>query len=71
MDDVDRLIIPTDLHEELAKHEGAFAFFESINASSKRFVLRWIKLAKTEKTRATRVREIATLSAQGKKLKGS
>lgn len=55
----------------MAKHEGAFAFFESLNDSSKRFVLRWIKLAKTEKTRAARVREIATLSAEGKKLKGS
>jgi uncharacterized protein YdeI (YjbR/CyaY-like superfamily) len=45
--------------------------FDSINDSSKRFVLRWIKLAKTEKTRNKRIQQIAQLSAQGKKLPGS
>jgi uncharacterized protein YdeI (YjbR/CyaY-like superfamily) len=71
MDDVDKLIVPEDLHKGLDKLAGATDFFYAINASSKRFVLRWIKLAKTEKTRAARIKQIATLSAKGQKLKGS
>jgi len=71
MDDVDNLIIPEDLKAELLKVSGAFEFFNAINASSKRFVLRWLKLAKTEKTRQSRIVELVQLSAKGEKLKGS
>jgi uncharacterized protein YdeI (YjbR/CyaY-like superfamily) len=71
MDDVDKLIVPEDLLKALAAYEGASEFFHAINDSSKRFVLRWIKLAKTEKTRAARILQIAELSAKGEKLKGS
>lgn len=71
MDDVDNLVIPQDLAMALAERSGAAAFFESINDSSKRFVLRWIKLAKTDKTRKSRIEKIAELSAKGEKLPGS
>lgn len=71
MDDVDNLIIPKDLDIALNKLEGAFDFFNNINDSSKRFVLRWIKLAKTEKTRNSRIEKIAKLSSIGEKLPGS
>ena len=71
MDDVDNLIIPNDLQEALTKTNEAKLFFEAINASSKRFVLRWIKLAKTDKTRATRIEQIVQLSSRREKLKGS
>jgi len=71
MDDVDNLVIPEDLSKELAKFKQATEFFDSINNSSKRFVLRWIKLAKTEKTRISRIEKIAKLSAKGEKLPGS
>ena len=71
MDDVDNLIIPKDLANELSKVDGAEDFFNSINPSSKRFVLRWIKLAKTEKTRNNRIKKLAELSAKGEKLPGS
>lgn len=71
MDEVDRLIVPEDLQKELNRYSGASEFFHSINASSKRFVLRWIKLAKTEKTRIARIGQLAQLSAKGEKLKGS
>jgi len=33
--------------------------------------LRWIKLAKTEKTRQKRINELVQLSSEGKKLPGS
>ena len=71
MDDVDQLIIPKDLSTALAQYKEATEFFEAINDSSKRFVLRWIKLAKTEKTRKNRIEKIAVLSSKGEKLKGS
>lgn len=71
MDDVNNLIVPDDLQETLKNFEGAAEFFDAINDSSKRFVLRWIKLAKTSKTRASRIEEIAQLSAKKEKLKGS
>lgn len=71
MDDVDNLEIPEDLAKVLAECSRASEFFTSINDSSKRFVLRWIKLAKTDKTRKSRIEKIAELSAKGEKLPGS
>lgn len=71
MDDVDKLVIPPDLKIALNQLEGAFDFFNNINDSSKRFVLRWIKLAKTDKTRKSRIAKIAKLSSVGEKLAGS
>ncbi|MEM1337349.1 MAG: YdeI/OmpD-associated family protein [Bacteroidota bacterium] len=71
MDDVDNLILPKDLSLELSKQDGATDFFNSINPSSKRFVLRWVKLAKTEKTRTARIKKLAALAAKGEKLPGS
>lgn len=71
MDDVDNLVIPEDLKAALKKHHGATAFFEALNPSSMRFVLRWLKLAKTDKTRQNRILKLAELSAKGEKLPGS
>jgi uncharacterized protein YdeI (YjbR/CyaY-like superfamily) len=71
MDDVDNLVFPKDLKAGLDKQEGAFDFFNTVNDSSKRFVLRWIKLAKSEKTRNKRIEKITHLSSIGEKLPGS
>ena len=71
MDDVDNLIVPADLETSLKSTEGAFEFFDRINDSSKRNSLRWLKLAKTEKSRQKRLLELTRLSAQGEKLPGS
>jgi uncharacterized protein YdeI (YjbR/CyaY-like superfamily) len=71
MNDVDNLIIPRDLAERLSDNSEAELFFNGINDSSKRFVLRWLKLAKTEKTREHRIEKIFELSAKGEKLPGS
>lgn len=71
MDDVDNLIIPKDLLDALSKYKEALDFFNTINDSSKRFVLRWVKLAKTEKTRLKRIHQLVFLSLKGEKLKGS
>ena len=71
MDDVDNLVVPGDLAKALDELPDSRVFFDGINDSSKRFVLRWIKLAKTEKTRKSRIQKLAKLSAEGKKLPGS
>jgi uncharacterized protein YdeI (YjbR/CyaY-like superfamily) len=50
MDDVDALIKPDDLVQCLNEHPP-MDYFESFSKSNKRFILRWIKLAKTPATR--------------------
>ncbi|MGD1848028.1 MAG: YdeI family protein [Salibacteraceae bacterium] len=71
LDDVDQLIVPDDLKKALAQKAGASDFFNAINPSSKRFALRWLKLAKTQATREKRLEKLAVLSASGEKLPGS
>ncbi|MEM1348735.1 MAG: YdeI/OmpD-associated family protein [Myxococcota bacterium] len=71
MDDVDALVKPDDLEQALDERPGARAYFDGFPDSSKRFVLRWIKLAKTEKTRAKRVTRIAELAQQNERLPSS
>ena len=71
MEDVDNLELPADLQKALSAKPEAADFFAAINPSSKRFVLRWLKLAKTDKTRQRRITELVELSARGEKLKGS
>lgn len=68
MDDVDTLIKPDDLIKELQKYPTAESFFDSIADSSKRWTLRWIKLAKTDKTRSKRIKMTAELAARGEKV---
>jgi uncharacterized protein YdeI (YjbR/CyaY-like superfamily) len=71
MDDVDALIKPVDFIKCLEAHPKALQNFDAINTSSKRFALRYIKIAKTATTRAKRIVEITLLAKEGKKLPGS
>lgn len=70
MNDVDNLIVPNDLQQALNQNQAAFIFFDKLSASNKRFVLRYLKFAKTEATRQKRIVQIVTLSAQNKKVPG-
>lgn len=70
MDDIDNLIVPTDLQNELNENQASSHFFNNLSPSSKRFVLRYLKLAKTEITRKKRIIQIVTLSAENKKIPG-
>ena len=70
MDDVDNLIIPDDLQNALNENQTANQFFNQLSPSNKRFVLRYLKLAKTDVTRQKRIIQIVTLSAEGKKIPG-
>ncbi len=71
MDDVDALIKPEDFVNGLKEYPEATKNFDDFNPSSKRNMLRHIKLAKTDKTRQKRIKQLAELAAQGKKLPGS
>ncbi len=70
MDDVDALIKPDDLVKCLNEHPPAMEFFETFSKSNKRFILRWIKLAKTPATRQKRILETATLASKNLKIPG-
>ena len=70
MDDVDNLVIPDDLNLALIEHHLAIDYFQKFSPSNKRFILRYIKLSKTEATRMKRILQVATLAAQNKKIPG-
>ena len=70
MDDVDNLIIPEDLTTALHENKPAMDYFIAFSASNKRFILRYIKLAKTAETRKKRIIQVSTLAAQNKKIPG-
>jgi uncharacterized protein YdeI (YjbR/CyaY-like superfamily) len=71
MNDVDALIKPADFMKCLLENEPAMANFDAFGAASKRFMLRYIKIAKTETTRSKRIKDISILAKKGEKLPGS
>lgn len=71
MNDVDQLIKSADFIEYLNKYPTATQNFDAFGASSKRFMLRHIKIAKTKETRIKRIAQIALLASKGEKLPGS
>ncbi|MEM1363278.1 MAG: YdeI/OmpD-associated family protein [Pseudomonadota bacterium] len=66
MDDVDALILPDDLIQALSALPPADTHFAGFAASKRRNILRWIKLAKTPATRASRIAQAATLAQENK-----
>ncbi|MEM6439417.1 MAG: YdeI/OmpD-associated family protein [Pseudomonadota bacterium] len=66
--DVDALIDPPDLVDALQARPGAAAWWIGAAPSYRRNVLRWIKLAKTDATRAKRLSAAAGAAAAGTKL---
>ncbi|OUD08519.1 hypothetical protein BVC71_13555 [Marivivens niveibacter] len=62
-DDVDALIVPKDLAETLDQE-----LWEAFAPSYKRNVLRWIKIAKTPQTRATRIAKVVEATRDNRKL---
>lgn len=61
MEDVDALIKPTDFIMVLETYPNAMVNFNLFGASSQRFILGWIKLAKTKETRAKRIMQAEEL----------
>jgi len=71
LDDVDALLKPEDLEKGLDQYPPARDSFDAFAPSTQRFILRWIKLAKTAKTRAARIEKTAKLAQIGEKIPGS
>ena len=71
MDDVDALIRPDDLVEELRSNPTAAKRFDAFGPAVQRFALRWIKLARTPETRARRIRQTVERAARGEKVPGA
>ena len=71
LDDVDAMIVPEDLAWALDRLPDARRHFDAFPPASRRFVLRWIKLAKKPETRARRIERIAGLAARNERLPGS
>jgi len=67
LDDVEKLVVPTDLAEALAERPGAADQWEAFSPSVRRLFLSWIVLAKRPQTRANRVRETAERTARGER----
>ncbi len=64
LNDVDNLIIPSDLGSALKKDEKAMYYFARFPDSSKRGILEWIKNARQESTRQKRIEETVTKAAK-------
>jgi uncharacterized protein YdeI (YjbR/CyaY-like superfamily) len=62
LDEVEQLVVPADLQEELARYADATAHFTAFPRSAKRGILEWISQAKKPDTRAKRVQETARLA---------
>ncbi len=61
-DEIEDLVIPLDLAEELAENEPSAGHFHAFSNSSKKGILWWIKSAKRPATRRKRVAETVRLA---------
>jgi len=68
MDDVDALIVPDDLEKSFSISKKAYSYFQETPDAYKRNLLRWIKLAKTEKTRNDRIWKIVNYCEKGERI---
>ncbi|UPQ79473.1 YdeI/OmpD-associated family protein [Flavobacterium azooxidireducens] len=64
LDEVEELIVPSDLQAEFAIHPAAKEFFNSLSKSVKKGILQWLVLAKRSETRQNRITEIIERAKQ-------
>lgn len=69
LDEVEELIIPTDLEKEFAKHKDSKEYFLSLSKTLRKMMLTSIVLAKRPETRQKRIAEIAEQAGLNKKPK--
>ncbi len=70
LDDVDNLVIPSDLQKEFNRNTVAFENYKNFAPSYRKSYLYWLKQAKRETTRAKRIVEIIRLCQQNIKSSG-
>jgi uncharacterized protein YdeI (YjbR/CyaY-like superfamily) len=64
LNDVEEMLIPTDLLKALKKNKTAHDYFTSFPKSSKKSILEWIQNAKQEITRSRRIAETVKLARE-------
>jgi uncharacterized protein YdeI (YjbR/CyaY-like superfamily) len=64
LNDVDQILVPSDLQQEFAKNKKAAGHFEAFPRSAKRGILEWILSAKRPETRQKRIEETVRLAAE-------
>jgi uncharacterized protein YdeI (YjbR/CyaY-like superfamily) len=62
LNDVDLILVPSDLQQEFAKNKKAAGYFEAFPRSAKRGILEWILSAKRPETRQKRIEETVRLA---------
>lgn len=67
LDDVENLVIPPDLQQQLDTNPTARGYFEAFPRSAKRGILEWLLNAKTDATRHKRITEIVTLAGRNER----
>ena len=66
LDDVENLLVPTDLQAALEANPEASENFSALTASSRKMALYWIASAKRPETRAKRIAETIAAAAEGR-----
>lgn len=66
LDDIEDLVIPSDLVTELSAHSGANEFYQNLSNSIKKQILYWLASAKKEETRSKRLQIIISETNQRK-----
>lgn len=69
LDEVEALVIPEDLKEELANYKGSLEYFNNISKSDKKKLLYWVISAKRTETRQKRILEIVYSASKNMKPK--
>jgi uncharacterized protein YdeI (YjbR/CyaY-like superfamily) len=64
LDDIEALIVPTDLHQALACNAVAAQNFEAFSTTTKKNILVWIQSAKRPETRLSRIEKTVSSAAQ-------
>ncbi|WP_297334247.1 YdeI/OmpD-associated family protein [Flavobacterium sp.] len=67
LDDVENLVVPTDMQVLLDKNKAALKNWESFPKSVKRGILEWILNAKKPETRQKRIEETVSMAAENKR----
>ncbi|RZA01416.1 MAG: hypothetical protein EOP47_10730 [Sphingobacteriaceae bacterium] len=66
LDDVEALVVPTDLEKAFKKHKDLEAYYTDLSRSAKKMALHRLMIAKLPETREKRIKEMMVLAAKKK-----
>lgn len=67
LNDVENLVLPSDLREELEKNPNAMKYWEAFPNSVKRGILEWVFNAKKRETRQKRINSVVEKAAKNER----